>query len=103
MSEIISLKMLTGEEIVTELTGVQENLSTGELLFYNVRRPHVLQFQPMGHGQLGLAFVPWALSNPDIEHIEIPASSVIAKFSPADKVEKQYLQQTSSIEIASHI
>jgi len=100
MSDIVSLKMVTGEEIVSELKSTITSLGNDQVTAYVVRRPHILQFQQVRPGQLGLAFVPWTLSNPEIESLEIPASSVVVKFSPADSVQQQYIQQTSSIQIA---
>lgn len=105
MSEIVSFKMITGEEIVTELKSTMSLMGSDKATSYVVRRPHILQFQqvPGRPGQLGLAFVPWTLSNPEIDTLEIPASSVLVKFSPASQVEQQYIQQTSSIQIAKTI
>jgi hypothetical protein len=100
MSEIVSLKMITGEELVTELKSTLTLLGSDKPTSYVVRRPHILQFQQVRPGQLGLAFVPWTLSNPEIETLEIPANSVLVKFTPAENVQQQYLQQTSSIQIA---
>lgn len=96
--KIISMKMVTGEELVTELVGTK---FVGESTTYTLRRPHILQVQQVAPGKLGLVFVPWALSNPDIDIVEVPASAVITTFSPAGKIEAQYLQETSSIQIAA--
>jgi hypothetical protein len=102
MSKVISLKLTSGEEVVAELRQtVQVLAGQGPVISYRVKRPHILQFQQMGPGQLGLAFIPWTLSNPDIDEIDIPASHVISAFEPALKVEKQYLQQTSGISLAT--
>lgn len=102
MSTVLSFKLVSGEEIVATVTSTKETiLGSGVVASYSVRRPHILQFQPMGGGQLGLAFVPWTLSNPGIDNLEIPASAVLLTFTPAGGVEKQYLQQTSGIELAT--
>lgn len=109
MSQVLSFKLLGGEEVVAE---VLETKSGNQLLTegaafanaitsYVVKRPHILQFQQMGNGQVGLAFVPWTLSNPTIERIEIPASSVLLTFLPSERVERQYLEQTSGISLAA--
>lgn len=100
MSDVMSFKMVSGEEVVAELVSTKTFASDTDPVSYTVRRPHILQFQPVGPGQLGLAFVPWTLSNPAIEHLEIPASAVLLTFKPADKVERQYLEQTSGISLA---
>ena len=111
MRTVISLKLVTGEEVVAEAipTPQQNHLlteggPTGSAVGdYVLRRPHVLQFQQVAPGQLGLALVPYALSNPSIDSIRIPAAAVVTTFEPAAKVEKQYLEQTSgiSLDIAS--
>lgn len=105
MAQVKSFKMVNGDEVVAEL--IKENSasllvesSKAETTSYTLRRPHVLQFQQIGPGQVGLAFVPWALSNPMIESIDVPAKSVICIFNPADQVERQYLEQTSGISLA---
>jgi hypothetical protein len=100
MSDVMSFKMVSGEEVVAELVSTKTLTPESAPLSYTVRRPHILQFQPVGPGQLGLAFVPWTLSNPAIERLEIPASAVLLTFPPADKVERQYLEQTSGISLA---
>lgn len=100
MSDVMSFKMVSGEEVVAELVSTVTLTPDGPPRSYTVRRPHILQFQPVGPGQLGLAFVPWTLSNPAIERLEIPASAVLLTFEPADKVERQYLEQTSGISLA---
>jgi hypothetical protein len=55
----------------------------------------------MGQGQIGLAFVPWTLSNPTIEVIEVPAAAVLLVFDPSERVETQYLEQTSGISLTA--
>jgi hypothetical protein len=55
----------------------------------------------MGQGQIGLAFVPWTLSNPTIEVLDVPASAVLLMFDPSERVETQYLEQTSGISLAT--
>ena len=102
-----SFKMASGEEIVAEVVetksgnqlAVDGGLFSNAVTAYVVKRPHILQFQPVAPGQLGLAFVPWTLSNPAIERLEIPASAVLVVFDPASKVERQYIEQTSGISL----
>lgn len=97
--QVLSFKMIDGSEVVATVKSTKR--TTGDkIISYSLQRPHILQFQPMGQGQLGLAFVPWTLSNPDIDVLDVPAEAVILSFAPAARVEQQYLQQTSKIEIA---
>ena len=122
MSEIKSFKLFGGDEVVAEVISINRKVvkatktlltegetpktkkvptkDTGEILSYYVRRPHILQFQPMGNGHVGLAFVPWTLSNPTIERLEIPASTVVLMFDPSADCERQYIQQTSGLALA---
>jgi hypothetical protein len=88
--------MVTGEEVVAEVVETKVGAS---VLSYVLKRPHILQFQQIGQGQLGLALVPWTLSNPTIERLDVPAAAVVLSFDPSAEVERQYLQQTSGISI----
>ncbi len=109
MSKVKSFKLVSGEEIVAdvirELSGNQvlnENGPfTSAVTSYIIRRPHVLQFQQVAPGQFGLALIPWTLSCPDIDRVELPASAVVVSFIPADNVERQYLEQTSGISLST--
>lgn len=96
MTSVKSFKMVTGEEVVAEV--VETKVGTS-VLSYVLKRPHILQFQQIGQGQLGLALVPWTLSNPTIERLDVPAAAVVLSFDPSAEVERQYLQQTSGISI----
>lgn len=108
-NRILAFKMMGGEEVVAEVVetksgnqmSIGDGLFAGAITSYVLRRPHILQFQPIGNGQLGLAFVPWTLSNPDIEKIEVPVSLIGMVFDPSMNVERQYLQQTSGISLAT--
>lgn len=99
---IVSFKMITGEELIAELKSTIFQVGAEIPEFYVVRKPHVFQIQRTSGG-LGLAFIPWTLSNPDIDTLQVPASSVLVTFPPSAKVEEQYIQQTSSIQIAKTI
>ena len=88
--EVKSFKLVTGEEIVARV--IDETKSE-----FTIDSPQVLQFQRVSQNQMGLAFVPWALSNPEISELILPRSSTVAVYPPAADVEKQYLSQTSKI------
>ena len=93
-----AFKMVGGDEIVAELLDTKSLLTnTDTVTHYVLRRPHILQLQQLPSGGLGLALVPWTLSNPSIERMEVPASAVLLQFDPSDSTEKQYLEQTSGI------
>ena len=97
MSNIRSFKLISGEEMVANVVSTEET-ADGKVLSYLVESPHVMQFQHMQGGQLGLALVPWTLSNMELrEKVKVPAEFVIASFETAHKVQQQFIQQTSSI------
>jgi hypothetical protein len=112
MSEVKSFKMVGGDEVVAEVTDTiygnpifatkNSGAEKGEITGYTVRRPHILQFQPMPNGNIGLAFIPWTLSNPTIERLNLPVSAlIIPPFDPSPNVTKQYLEQTSGIALVT--
>lgn len=107
MSEVKVFKIVTGEEVVAELVSqrfVSDANVPEKIVSYSIRRPHTLQFQQVAPGQIGLAFVPWVLSNPSIEELKVPASAVIIPPFDADpQVERQYLEQTSGISLSAAI
>lgn len=94
-NEIKAFKMVTGEELVAEV--VSRALQGGAI---TVRRPHIIQLQQASPGQYGLVFIPWALSNPDIDKAEIQLSSIVVEFEPGERIQREYLSQTSGIKLA---
>ena len=109
MSEILAFKMIIGEEVVGEVIDTiydssmlleSQKENRGNIKAYKVRRPHVLRFIPSAQGA-NLAFIPWTLANPTIEVMLIPTSAVLLTFPPSANVEKQYLEQTSGLSIAT--
>jgi hypothetical protein len=98
MSEVKSFKTVGGDEIVSEVISL---VYEGEkIVKYKLRRPQVLQFQPVAPGKMGLAFVPWLLSNPELDSVEVPVTVLPFCFPTATEVERQYLTQMSGIQIA---
>lgn len=106
MAQVKAFKMHGGDEVVASVIDTiyhpsnLESTTEKKVKSYILRRPHILRFQPMANGQLGLAFVPWTLSNPSIERLEVPAEAVLLAFDAEDRVETQYLEQTSGISLA---
>lgn len=100
MNSIMSFKLINGEEVVAEVLSQPLFEEGNRNTEFTLRRPHVLQFQQVAPGQVGLVFIPWALSNPVIDKVVLPSTSVITSFSPALEVERQYLEQTSGISLA---
>ena len=108
MAEVLAFKMIGGDEVVasviktvTETTVLAEvnGSAAANITAYVVRKPHILRFQPVAPGQIGLAFVPWTLSNPEISELEIPASAVVLTFKPSEQVRNQYLSQTTGLDL----
>lgn len=87
---VLTLKLVSGEEVVVRMNGQEDG-------FYFVDYPQVIQVQKSSNGQLGLAFVPWMLSNPDASNVPIAISMVMSALPPSEQVEKQYITQTSKI------
>lgn len=91
--EIKSFKMISGEEVVAEVVGHRfVGADSGGEAFI-LARPHVLQVQNAGTGPLRLAFIPWTLSNPTVERLEVPCSAIIVSYFPNESVQRQYLHQ----------
>ena len=99
MSEVMSFKTVAGDEIVAEL--IRCEWEGDKFTAYVIKRPQVLQFQPVAPGKMGLAFVPWLLSNPQLDTVSVPVSMLPFSFPTASEVAKQYLTQMSGIQIAS--
>ena len=110
MTQVLAFKMINGDEVVATVVNktVQLNEDSSHndnsynvknyiIKSYIVTKPHILKFQPIAPGQVGLTFVPWTLSNPEIVELAIPASAVILTFSPSDKVKSQYISQMSTV------
>ena len=107
MPLILSFKIRSGEEVVAEVESTVTKAAGEDGLFVEMpvrwvlKRPHVLRVQQVQGGQLGLSFVPWCLSNPDIRAVTLEATSVLATFAPSAMVERQYIEQTSGISLAT--
>lgn len=107
--EVKGLKLTTGEELVSTILNVEYEpekthdgfvvKGSGKPSKYFLKDPMVLRIQPMAGGKVGLVFVPWTLSNPDLAEVPMGAEFVMAAFPPSLEVERQYLQQTSGIEL----
>lgn len=90
MSEIITLKLSSGEEIITRVVERDETTIT-------LDRPNMIGLVPAGpDGQVGIQLVPWVASNQDGE-IKVNLAHVVAETVPASELEKGYLQRTSAI------
>ena len=91
--EVLSFKLVTGEEIISRVTDKKE--VNGETV-YELEMPLVIHLQNSG-GRIGMGFMPWTLSNAESTVLPLPDKMVVVKFAPSNEVEKQYLSSTSKI------
>ncbi len=91
--KVVSLKMVSGEEIVAEVVHDDADYVT-------MNRPRVLQVVPTHEG-MQMALYPWLMSNTDMGEVRIPKDRVIVMSSTQSDVAKNYIQQVSGIQLAS--
>jgi hypothetical protein len=122
MTTIIALKLTSGEEIIgkvkatpsASMLSAQEafngannndyfNPATGfklpEIVTLSQVRGVHLQQGP--DGNVGVTLIPWAISNPNADVTINLRDAALAVLLPAPKLEDAYVQQTSSIQLAS--
>jgi hypothetical protein len=101
MSNVVTLKLVSGEEVVATLVSKISATLDSNVAAYRVSKPQTLQFRPFGNsGQMGLAFMPWTLSNPTLREVDIPATFVMCVVDTDAEVTRQYLEQTTGIALA---
>lgn len=88
-NEIISLKLVTGEEIITKLVSIDDNS-------YRINKPLVLSLTPQGP-----AMTPFLLTAELEAEITLPKSSIIALASTETTTANQYIKGTTGIEPAT--
>ena len=122
MSKIIAVKLSSGEEILGKVKSTPGasalsaedafsgsagadyfNPSTGFKLpdIVTLSQVRVLHMQQGPNGQVGLGLMPWTVSNPDADVTINLRDAAMAVLLPAAKLEDAYIQQTSSIQLAS--
>lgn len=122
MSKVISIKLTSGEEILGRVKATPTsvalsaqdafngaagddffNPSTGFKLpdVVTLSQVRVLHIQQGPNGQMGLGLVPWTLSNPEADVTINLRDAALAVLIPAPKLEEAYIQQTSSIQLAT--
>lgn len=87
--DVIVLKLSSGEELIAR------GKNTGDA--WKVERPRVIVMAPTQQG-IQIAIMPWMAANVDGTY-DIDDSHVITHGKPTDNLEKQYLQQTTTIEL----
>lgn len=88
VGEVVTLKLVTGEELIAKLTDISDN-------DYKVTRPLMLVI-----GSQGLGLQPWLLSVESTRAIKIPKERVIAIEPTIKEMSTQYLAGTSGIALA---
>lgn len=94
MSEVKTLKMSSGEEVICKVEEIDE-----ETRVFTINSPMVLQIiqGPTGYG---LGLIPWMHST-KYGNIEVSLSHITALTDPDKDVTDAYLSQISGIKLAS--
>lgn len=94
MSEVKTLKMSSGEEVLCKIEEIDEDTRV-----YTISSPMVLQILqgPQGYG---LGLIPWIHSTKR-GNIEVSLNHVMALIEPDKDVIDAYLSQTSGIQLAT--
>jgi len=95
MSEIKTLKMVSGEEVLCKVNEIDEDSGV-----FTIESPLVLQVMPTPQGGFGLGLIPWIHSQRSGE-IEVSVSQIMCLATPDKEVQDGYLSQISGIKIAS--
>jgi len=93
---IKSFKLITGEEIIGDLIDVKEYGT-----IFTVERPFIVQIIPQAGGSMGVALIPWLATDPE-GIVVLTNESLLVKvpIDPTKQFCDQYLQQTTSIQLA---
>lgn len=96
MAEIKVVKLINGDEIIGKMSNVVDWNSGLE-----VEKPRLIAVMQTGPGAVGVALLPWSAAAID-GTITIRSSAIMTDtYDASNELEKQYLQQTSGIAIAS--
>jgi len=87
VGDTVSLKLISGEEVVGRLVDLTENT-------FSLSKPMTFIM-----GTQGFGMVPYMFSAPQDAKIKIKEISVVAVNKTDEQVNKQYLTQTSSLTI----
>lgn len=85
-NDVVTFKMVSGDEVVARLSDIQENYG------YEVIKPHGVMMSQEGFG-----LVPWILTVPPEAKIFIRWDAVAAKEKTHEAVAKQYMKQTTGL------
>lgn len=89
MSEVMGMRLLSGEEIIGNVVEDGDN--------YIVSKPRAVVLVPINQSELAPRIMPWFISNQDGD-IPIPKSIIVAgPVTPIKELADAYLQETTSI------
>jgi hypothetical protein len=101
MSQILCIKLQNGDEIIGRHVERVENELQAGLQTVVLKQIRQVIVQQVGQGQFAPALMPWIVSNQDVE-VEINLNlHGLAVFLPLKAIETSYIEQTSSIKVAS--
>lgn len=89
MTDVVVLKLSSGEEVIARAN----NTGHG----WQVTKPRLVVMAPTPQG-IQIAIMPWIAADVDGKYL-IDDKHVITSGKPTDNLEKQYLEQTSGLEI----
>lgn len=95
MSEItyVGLKLVTGEEVIAAVSATTDD----GLVCEKVR---TLVAQEVKPGELGMRFIPWLFSAPDVK-IGIAFDDIVTAFQPEQNIVDAYIKQTSALDLST--
>lgn len=93
MSEIKTLKLSTGEEVICKIEEIDEECGV-----YTISSPLTLGLM-RGQNGVGLGFAPWIFSTKSGQ-IELNVDQIVGLATPDNEVEKAYLSEISGIQLA---
>jgi hypothetical protein len=93
--EVKTFKFTNGDEIMGRLVEWSDDIT------YKVERPRGLLPQKMQDGQIGIAFVPWVISNPDGTVEILKTALAMTPMSPSKEMSDAYLSQTTGLQIVT--
>lgn len=87
-NDVISLKLITGEEVIGRLVNIAADQITLKRVF------------TLGQGQQGVGLMPWSFTFDPEDNIEFDRRNVIAQNRTVKEIADSYTQATSSIQTA---
>lgn len=95
--EVLSVKLISGEEIIARVTGAESEPGEGTVYqFEKIRTVFMIPQQ----GRMMIELVPWMAADPDAK-VKISSKNMLSEpLKPIDQLEKRYLEGTTGIELA---